>query len=750
MPETTELILKDLNPAQREAVTAPDGPLLVFAGAGSGKTRVLTRRIAYLLVERGLHPSEVFAVTFTNKAAQVMQDRVEQLIGRHARGMWIHTFHGACVRLLRSHAERVGRKPGFSIYDEADQQQVVKELMPICDLDPQDTPPRQITHWFDLAKNEGADPSERGDLAPPPIRHKFQHLAELYRRRLREANAFDFGDLIVETVRLLRDNPEIAAAYRRRFRHLLVDEFQDTNRAQYQLLAELLDDHRCLTVVGDDDQSIYRWRGARLANILEFERVFPDAKVVILGTNYRSTSLILRAANAVIARNVGRKPKEMNTPNPLGAPLVRCLADDEYEEARFVGRTIDELRLRHGLRPAEIAVFYRVNAQSRILEEKLLERGIPYTVVGGTRFYDRKEIKDAIAYLRLQVNPADALAFARAINVPARGIGEKTQARLLQYATEKSLSPIAACAAAAEGDAEGFGPKLRQELGRFARLFRQPGADLFGNRPSQIAGRLLRDSGYLDLLEKSQKIEDRSRLENLQELLKSIEEFEKDIGEEATLADFLEKVSLLSDPDMYDERVDAVSLMTLHAAKGLEFPAVFMIGLEDGLLPHSRSRDDPAEIEEERRLAYVGVTRARQYLYWTAAAVRRSYGGIPTPTRLSPFWHDPPPDAVTDVGPTRAPSWGSDFIRRAAPAPAPAAVESGEPVYDYADSQDPDDLQSRLVPGCRIRHPQFGAGTLLTITGSGAMSRATVAFDRYGTKTLILKYANLTWLGAAR
>jgi DNA helicase-2/ATP-dependent DNA helicase PcrA len=750
MSEVGDLIFQDLNPAQREAVAAPDGPLLVFAGAGSGKTRVLTRRIAYLIAERGVHPTEIFAVTFTNKAAGEMKRRVEELVGRHAEGMWIHTFHSACARLLRRHPERVGRQGGFVIYDEADQQTLIKELLVKCEIDPKQWTPRQIAHWFDLAKNEAASPAETLPHAPAHMRPRLLTLAQLYQQRLREANAFDFGDLIVEAIRLLRENPDLRDAWQRRFRHLLVDEFQDTNRAQYLLLDQLLGEHRNLTVVGDDDQSIYRWRGARLANILEFEKRFPDAKVVILGTNYRSSARILRAADAVIRQNVGRQAKEMDTPNADGPAVVRFRADDEFDEARYVARTIEDLRLRHGLHAAEIAVFYRINAQSRMIEEKLIERGLPYRVVGGTRFYDRKEIKDAVAYLRLAVNPADASSFARVVNVPPRGLGDKNVDRLREFAEQQSYTPVAAAARIGLGEGEGFTPKARHELKKFAALFARE-TPLLAEKASQIAAALLTDSGYLPALEKSEKIEDKTRLENVRELLKSIEDFEKEVGGEGDLTMYLEKVSLMSDPDLYDERADAVALMTLHAAKGLEFPAVFMVGVEEGLLPHSRSRDDPEQLEEERRLCYVGITRARQRLYWTAAARRSTFGGLPAPTQLSRFWDDLPADAVLDIGSPRP-----SYPRPPAPAFAPSrgsassASAPGEPTYDFGDSQDPQDQYRQFRPGCRVRHPHFGAGTLQSLAGHGSLARATVDFDKFGQKTLVLHYANLKYDGPGR
>jgi DNA helicase-2/ATP-dependent DNA helicase PcrA len=750
MGDVGELILQNLNPAQREAVTAPDGPLLVFAGAGSGKTRVLTRRIAYLIAVRDVHPSEILAVTFTNKAADVMRGRVEELLGRHAMGMWIHTFHGACVRILRSHAERVGRKPGFSIYDEADQQTLLKELFGVCEIDTDVFAVRQAAYLFDQAKNEAADPATLASHAPPSLREKYVHLCQLYATRVREANAFDFGDLIVETLRLLRENPEVRDGYRGRFRHLLVDEFQDTNRAQDLLIDELLGAHRNLMVVGDDDQSIYRWRGARIQNILDFEKKFPEAKVIVLGTNYRSTSRILQAADAVIKQNRGRKPKTLDTPNPEGAAIQRFVADDEYDEARFVARTAQELVTRRGLRPGDIAVFYRTNAQSRMIEEKLLETGLPYVVIGGTRFYDRKEVKDALGYLRLLINPNDGVALGRVINVPARNIGPRTVERIAAFAQEKACDVVAACRRVGAGEGE-LPTGARGRVAAFAQLIDRATTFAQEHKPSVTAGYVLREAGYIAALEASKKVEDKTRLENLAELLKAIEDFEDENEDEATLSLFLERVSLLSDPDLYDERANAISLMTLHAAKGLEFPAVIMIGLEDGLLPHSRSKESPAEFEEERRLCYVGITRTKERLFLTAAAMRRSFGGVPMPTRLSPFWFDLPPQLVEDIGSTRPNVSAFTTTRSTAFSSGPTTrlirprEETIDPLFDYDESQDPAD-QPKLELLCRVRHPHFGPGVVTHLAGSGQLARATVRFDKFGEKTLILKYANLQYV----
>jgi len=744
MSDVADLILQDLNPQQREAVTAPDGPLLVFAGAGSGKTRVLTRRIAYLLAVRDVSPSEIFAVTFTNKAAQVMRDRVEQLVGRHAQGMWIHTFHSACARLLRQHAELVGRKPTFSIYDDADQQTLLKELLKSADVPAEVLAPKQVAHLFDMAKNDVVDPAELASHVAPSLRDVYVRLCERYRQRMREANAFDFGDLIVETIRLLRENEAVREGVRQRFRHILVDEFQDTNRAQDLLLQELLGEHRNLMVVGDDDQSIYRWRGARIRNILDFEKRFDGAKVVVLGTNYRSTKRILKAADAVIRKNTGRKAKQLDTPNVDGDLVVRYGADDEYDEARWVARTISELRTRDGLAPGEIAVFYRTNAQSRLLEEKLLEWGIPYLIVGGTRFYDRKEIKDAMAYLRLLVNPADTVAFQRVVNVPARGIGARTLSRINNVIAEKKVDPLQACRLIKDGEG-GLPAGLTQRVGDFVDMLDETAVYAQSHSPADIAGEVLHKSTYLQMLQESEKIEDKTRLENIGELLKSIEDFEKEAGDEATLALFLEKVSLLSDPDLYDDKANAVSLMTLHAAKGLEFDAVLMVGLEEGLLPHSRSMTSDEEYEEERRLCYVGITRARKKLHVSNSATRRSYGGMPMPTRKSPFWRDLPADIVEDYGRAQSqPLYGGDAMR-----PPTEPVEEplpGEPVYDYSESQDPADHQRPLELMCRVHHPQFGYGTVINMAGSGKMARVTVSFATVGKKTLIVQYANLTYV----
>ncbi|MHA1569898.1 MAG: ATP-dependent helicase, partial [Alphaproteobacteria bacterium] len=522
----------------------------------------------------------------------------------------------------------------------------------------------------------------------------------------------------------------------------LVDEFQDTNRAQDLLLQELLGEHRNLMVVGDDDQSIYRWRGARIQNILDFAKNYAETKVFVLGTNYRSSKRILRAADAVISRNEGRKAKNLDTPNPDGAPITRFLADDEYDEARYVARLATELQTRDGLRPGDIAVFYRTNAQSRMVEEKLLEWGIPYVVIGGTRFYDRKEIKDALAYLRLLINPADAVAFARVVNFPPRGIGPRTLEKIVSVANRKNIDLVEASRRIGTGEGS-LATGLIKRVKHFAEIMDNLLAYMDAHRPAELADRMLRETGYLDLLQASAKVEDKTRLENLQELLKSIEDFEKEAGDEATLDLFLERVSLLSDPDLYDERANAVSLMTLHAAKGLEFPAVIMVGLEDKLLPHSRSMESEAEYEEERRLCYVGMTRAKQHLFFTAAATRRTYGGVPMPTRLSPFWQDLPHDLVEDVGHTR-PRFGG---------PVSADEDDDdlqEPTYDYSESQDPADFQRPLELNCRVKHLQFGYGTIYKLSGTGPMARATVLFDRVGEKTLILKYANLIYVSPPR
>src|SRR5450830_1320817 len=679
-----EALLVGLNPQQREAVLHHGGPLLIVAGAGSGKTRVLAHRIAYLLATGRAHPGEILAITFTNKAAAEMRERVATLVGPSARRMWVSTFHSACVRILRREAATLGLRSSFSIYDSADSQRLLTMVARELDLDSKKFPPKALAAKISALKDELVDPETFAATASGDASTFESVLAQVYTRyqaRLRQAHALDFDDLIMTTVHLLQAFPAVAEHYRRRFRHVLVDEYQDTNHAQYMLVRELagitardgapgtrravvdeapVEDgpprpHGELTVVGDADQSIYAFRGATIRNILEFEADYPDARTIVLEQNYRSTQTILSAANAVIARNPGRRAKNLWTDTGAGARIVGYVADDEHEEARFVAEEIDRLGDAEGVRPGDVAVFYRANAQSRALEEVLDRVGLPYKVVGGTRFYERREIKDAVAYLRAIVNPDDDVNLRRILNVPKRGLGDRAEAMVAAYGERERISFGAALEQV--DDVPGLATRSLNGLRAFATLMaelRELAAT--GAGPAAVLGATLDRTGYLAELRASDDPQDQSRVENLAELHAVALEFEQ--GEpEGDLGDFLERVSLVADSDQIPAadvaasdgapRVDqgVVTLMTLHTAKGLEFPVVFLTGMEDGTFPHVRSLADTAQLAEERRLAYVGLTRARQRLYISRAAMRTSWG-VPNEFPASRFLDDLPEELL--------------------------------------------------------------------------------------------------------
>ena len=642
-----EELLAGLNPQQREAVLHEGGPLLIVAGAGSGKTRVLTQRIAHLLAARGVQPGQVLAITFTNKAAAEMRERVSALVGPRAKAMWVMTFHSACVRILRREADKVGMRSTFSIYDAADSQRLMSMVLRDMDLDPKRYNPRSFSHQVSNLKNELVDEetyaSRTGEASP----HQEQVLAEaysMYQRRLRQANAMDFDDLIMTTVHMFQAFPEVAEHYRRRFRHVMVDEYQDTNHAQYQLVRELVGSQTTrtehgvepseLVVVGDADQSIYAFRGATIRNIEEFEVDYPDARTILLEQNYRSTQTILRAANAVIARNEGRRKKNLWSETGDGARIVGYVGDNEHDEASFVARTIDRLGDEHGIRPRDVAVFYRTNAQSRALEEVFVRVGLPYKVVGGTRFYERREVKDALAYLRVLSNPTDTVNLRRILNVPKRGIGDRAEACVGALA-ERERIPFVAALGRPE-DAPGIATRSVTAIKGFTSLLESLGQvrDDEDAGVSDLLEAILDRSGYVAELRESRDPQDETRVENLAELVAVAQEFDearRETGEVIALEDFLEQVSLVADADEIPDTAEAeaagvVTLMTLHTAKGLEFPVVFLTGMEDGTFPHLRSLGDPKELEEERRLAYVGITRARERLHLSRAAVRSAWG----------------------------------------------------------------------------------------------------------------------------
>jgi DNA helicase-2/ATP-dependent DNA helicase PcrA len=767
--DTADLI-DGLNEPQREAVSYEGGPLLIVAGAGSGKTRVLTHRIAYLLRTGRARPRQILAITFTNKAAAEMRDRVAELVGGVSRTMWVSTFHSACVRILRQQATTLGLKSTFSIYDAADSQRLMTLVARELEIDLKKLPSRRLLNRISNLKDELVDPDDFAaairDQSGPQAEQN-QLVASAYRRyqeRLQAANALDFDDLIMSTVGLLQAFPDVADHYRRQFRHVLVDEYQDTNHAQYVLIQELVsptnDGHVPageLTVVGDADQSIYAFRGASIRNITEFESDFPHARTILLEQNYRSTQNILTAANSVISRNPARKAKKLWTAAGTGEPIVGYVADTEHDEARFIAAEIDRLSDEAGVRPGDVAVFYRTNAQSRALEEVLIRVGLPYRVVGGTRFYERREIKDAIAYLRAIVNPDDDVNVRRIVNTPKRGIGDRSEAMVAAHAERRGISFSAALTEV--DDILGLAPRGAKLLGEFRDFMAELRA--LDQGPAGILDAVLDRTGYLEQLRASDDPQDASRIENLAELHAVAAEFEA-ADPEGDLADFLERVSLVADSDQIptDEDDDGVvTLMTLHTAKGLEFPVVFLTGLEDGTLPHLRSLADSGELAEERRLAYVGLTRAQERLYLTRAAVRTSWG-TPNEFPASRFLEDLPEEVMDwrrRESSTQAlrPSWGSgrwsdeqESGERRTPRSSirttPSTGSSGATFGSATPRRDSD--IPVLAVGDQVSHDAYGLGRVIEMEGTGRNAVAKVDFGSAGTKRLLLRYAPVTKL----
>ena len=734
MPPTD--LLETLNPVQREAVTHPGGPLLIVAGAGSGKTRVLTSRVAWLIKDQGVSPFQILAITFTNKAADEMKGRVAALVGPVARKMWVSTFHSACVRILRRDGHHLGYSSSFTIYDQADAERLTGYVIRDHNLDPKRFPPRQVHATISAAKNELVSVDAYQDRARGPFEKRIAQVYRDYQRRLSDANAMDFDDLLVRTVELLRRHPQVLESYQERFLHVLVDEFQDTNRAQNEIVVALAGKHRNICVVGDSDQSVYRFRGADIRNILEFEEKFPDAEVVVLEQNYRSTSTILDAANAVIANNAMRRPKALWTEQVGGELIRRYFAEDEHEEATLVGRELQRLHESEHYRWGDMAVFYRTNAQSRVLEELLVRCKIPYRVVGGTRFYDRREVKDALAYLRAVVNPSDEVSMKRVVNVPKRGVGDTSIARLEAWAAGKGL-PFADAMAKAE-DA-GVGGRALSGVKELVGLLDELRA--LETSPSGMLEAVLARTGYARELQVDGSIEAQGRLENLAELVGVAREFEEAAaaeGREAGVAEFLETVSLVADADQIPDDGSSVVLMTLHTAKGLEFPAVFLIGLEDGVFPHLRSLGEPEELEEERRLCYVGITRARERLYLSNAWSRSLFGS----TQYNPpsrFLKEIPEHLTQLVegsrtrGRSSTGAWGRDRIVEAATRP-PAATR---PVR----STGAETLGIRV--GDDVVHGKWGEGVVLEVIGAGDSAEAIIRFPSVGEKRLLLAWSPL-------
>jgi DNA helicase-2/ATP-dependent DNA helicase PcrA len=775
-------LLRGLNDPQRAAVVHEGSPLLVVAGAGSGKTRVLTRRIAWLVSERNAHPGSILAITFTNKAAAEMKERVEALVGPRARLMWVSTFHSACVRILRKEIDKLGFRSSFTIYDAADSKRLMTMVIKDLDLDPRRYQPGPVLHWVSTHKNELRGPEEVAADTHNKFEEAYAAAYTHYQRRLREANALDFDDILTLTVDLFATFPEVRETYRRRFRHVLVDEYQDTNHAQYALIHQLCadsleegyDDTAAervppaeLMVVGDADQSIYAFRGANIRNILDFEQDFPNATSILLEQNYRSTQTILNAANAVISRNQGRKPKNLWSDAGAGAQIVGYVADDERDEARFVSGEIDTLT-DAGSRPGDVAVFYRTNAQSRVFEEVFIRLGMPYRVVGGVRFYERREVRDALAYLRMLVNPDDEVSLRRILNVPKRGIGDRAVECVTSFAQRERLPFWEGLRRADE--APGLVTRSLVAIQGFVALVEELQSMVdAGERADVVLESVLARSGYLDELEASDDPQDGTRLENLAELVAVAREFADDpvAGPSADptdvdagtvtpgLSDFLERVALVADTDQipaapHDDDGGMVTLMTLHTAKGLEFPTVFLTGLEDGVFPHSRSLDDGSELEEERRLAYVGLTRARERLYLSRALVRSAWGA-PAHNPASRFLGEVPDDLV-DWRRTEAAQvqWQRPDLSRTTGrvtglgAPTSAGRRNFSAAAARADAaakSKPAREVPSLAPGDRVQHDTFGLGTVVAVEGVADKAVASIDFGSDGVKRLLLRYA---------
>ena len=724
--------LDALNPDQRDAVLHPTGPLLVVAGAGSGKTRVLTQRIAYLIAN-GAHPMHILAITFTNKAAQEMRDRVQALVGPVAKQMWVSTFHSACVRILRAQAEHLGYPKTFSIYDQSDAQRLVGYCIRDLGLDPKRYSARGVQARISLWKNELVIPHDAAQQVNNTIDQKYVDVYREYQKRLERAGAMDFDDLLTTVVRLFRQHPDILRVYQERFKHILIDEYQDTNMAQNAIVVMLGALHHNVCVVGDSDQSVYRFRGADFRNILEFENAFPEVTTVVLAQNYRSTQTILDAANAVITNNAGRKPKDLWTDQGKGEKIVRYFANDEFDEAKWVIARLKELHDDEHRKWSDLAVFYRTNAQSRVLEESLTHGGVPYKVVGGTKFYDRREIKDALAYLRLASNPLDEVSIKRVLNVPKRGIGDTTVAKVDVFANETGISFALALRRAAEA---GVGSAGVRGINTFTQLLDECQA-MLEEGPGPVLRHAMERSGYLAELVAEDTVESAGREENVQELIGVASEFMQ-------VDEFLEQVALVADTDQIDSE-NHVTLMTLHSAKGLEFPVVFIVGVEEGIFPHNRALTDPVELEEERRLAYVGITRAKERLVLSHAWSRSLFGN----TNYNPpsrFLAEIPDELIEREGNTDSGADSQRYSYRSQAdrgyAPTTRLSRTGPSVAPVSSAHMQTESHGLRI-GDEIVHPTFGEGIIINIRGQGEKAEAAIRFRLVGEKHLSLAWAPL-------
>jgi DNA helicase-2/ATP-dependent DNA helicase PcrA len=730
-------VLQDLNEAQRRAVQVPGGALLILAGPGSGKTRVIAHRIAYLVRERGVPPWRILAVTFTNKAANEMRERVERMLDADGLDVSMGTFHSFCARVLRRDGEAVGVSSDYAIYDTDDQMAVVREAMRALDLDPKQHTPRTVLSAISRAKSERRDAAATLRNAGSYFEEVTGRVFERYQRTLRECAALDFDDLLGETLRLFEEHPEVRERYGERYEHVLIDEFQDTNLIQYRLAGLLAGVHGNITAVGDPDQSIYSWRAADLRNLLHFERDFPEAQVILLEQNYRSTGRILRSAHAVISGAAERRERSLWTENPDGDPVVVEELYDSDEEGHFLALEVSRLMRERGRAFADFAVMYRTNAQSRAIEEACIQQGIRYRIVGGTRFYDRREVRDLLAYLRLIHNHADAMAFRRIVNVPARGIGDRTLEHLQTAAEQLELPLLAVADRIARGDVDPALPQLRGDirlaLRDFVALIDRLTAASEQEPVAALLDTVLGETRYREHLQRSDEDHAEVRWENVQELRAVAAQYE-DLDPAASLASFLEGVALVADVDDPDaEAPDAVTLTTLHAAKGLEYPVVFMPGMEEGLLPHFRSLDDPAQMEEERRVCYVGMTRAREQLYLTRARRRFQHGSY-RPAIASRFLSDVPSEETVSARGARP----AETPRERRAALATRAAERWTASEDSAADEEP-----RYAPGDRVRHAKFGAGVVVTCEVARGDQQVTVAFEGQGVRKLLLSLAPL-------
>lgn len=737
MQYLSDKLLNGLNPEQQKAVKTTDGPLLIMAGAGSGKTRVLTHRIGYLMVEKGVNPYNILAITFTNKAAREMRERIQKMMGGAADEIWISTFHSMCVRILRRDIDRMGFNRNFTILDTTDQQSVIKAILKEKNLDPKKYDPRAILGSISSAKNELIDPEEYSKTAGGYMEQIVSDVYKEYQRRLQRNSALDFDDLIMMTIQLFQRVPEVLEYYQRKFQYIHVDEYQDTNRAQYMVVKQLASRFRNLCVVGDSDQSIYRWRGADIANILSFEKDYPNAKVILLEQNYRSTKRILEAANKVIDKNQNRKDKNLWTENQEGSKICYYRADSEQGEAQFVTGKIRELVKSENRKYSDFAILYRTNAQSRVMEEVLLKSNIEYTIVGGIKFYARKEIKDMLSYLRLIANPDDDISLERVINVPKRGIGSSSVDKIANFAQTHDLSLFQALESI---ELIGLSPKITKAAIEFRNIIKNYTQQQEFLSVTELVEEVLEKSGYREMLKAEKSIEAQSRLENLDELLSVTHSFE-DSSEDKSLIAFLTDLALVADIDNLDDdgqKADSVVLMTLHSAKGLEFPVVFLMGMEEGVFPHSRSLMEEAEMEEERRLAYVGITRAEQQLFLTNAQMRILFGR----TNMNPesrFIKEIPEHLLEGMEPKKAaaspfPAFSKQPQRRA------AVTRPNVSNASNASATGGDEFAWKV--GDKAEHGKWGVGTVVSVKGSGEGTELDIAFPSpVGIKRLLAKFA---------